>query len=492
MIALHAAPLDPAVVVDGVGAAHGMGLAMDGVLGQARAGWPYKKITGLFYPGAQFAKLGGTIRVGLSAAPAHTVDLPSGGEVSDAPPGSAPGPGFPMHVPPGGGVVIAFNGGAYSARLSGVLRAAQKDPLVPIETPAPRPSPPTPPDPFQTPAPKGPSPSTSPPEQQERRAPDSGVRAALRPVWVIPSGTPAVSRLAATGRRYRGAIEVRRSDDGTSVWAVNHVDLETYVRGIAEEKGAGWPVEGLKVLAVAARSLAAATMQWYKPNERNGFDICATEMCQVYLGLDGEEDAMGKAVAATAGQILTWQGRPILAMYHGNGGGITESYKLLYSDGRSDPFPYLASVVYPFASPSHWQRTFVASQVASALSAVGVAVPGRLEKIEVTERGLSPRVRRVRIVSARGSTETTGLVFQRALGLPSAWFDVAVGGASPASPDPIATADPSMADEVAALPLPARLPDAPQPRAVASVVAGAGLLGIQAIAWTAAMLRRRR
>src|SRR5438874_7083340 len=57
---------DDRVYIDGVGGAHGFGLAMDGVEGQARNGWGHEKILSLFYDGTQTAHFGGTIRVWLA------------------------------------------------------------------------------------------------------------------------------------------------------------------------------------------------------------------------------------------------------------------------------------------------------------------------------------------------------------------------------------------------------------------------------------------
>ncbi|MGH7859340.1 MAG: SpoIID/LytB domain-containing protein, partial [Candidatus Binatia bacterium] len=55
---------DDVVVLEGVGAAHGFGMAMDGVEGQARAGWSHTKILDLFYPGSAEGRAGGAVRVG--------------------------------------------------------------------------------------------------------------------------------------------------------------------------------------------------------------------------------------------------------------------------------------------------------------------------------------------------------------------------------------------------------------------------------------------
>lgn len=415
-----------AVVFEGAGNAHGMGLAMDGVLGQARAGWSYTKILDLFYPGTAFSQASGPIRVGLAEANEHVVELPGGGTVTTG--------ARTSRLPPGASVAVGWTGSAYTVRFPGLVGAAQEEQPVPVPTaePSARPDPgPVEPTPSPTPEPS----ATASPAIEDAST-------STEPVRIHPEGSPAVSRLAATGRRYRGGLEIKWANG--SLWAVNHVDLETYVQGIAEEKGAGWPVEGLKVLAVAARSLAIATTTWYTRRHVNGFDICATSMCQVYLGYDGEEPSMIQATQQTAGQILTYDGRAILAMYHGNGGGQTDTYRLIYGDGVTNAHPYLRSVTYPFAKPLRWNVSFTPEQVTAALRAGGVAVPGAFRTIEVLETGESPRVRSVRVVGTDGSVETTGHAFRAALDLPSIWFDLAEQEAEspppPLPPEPAVSA----------------------------------------------------
>jgi stage II sporulation protein D len=395
-----------ALIVDGRGAAHGMGLAMDGVQGQARAGWSHSRILDLFYPGTTTSRTGGTIRVGLGDGRELGFRLPGGGTVLGT------GPGLPLRIPSGGRVLVRRGPDGFLVRVGGIVRAAQVDEIlrspVPIQlAPTPRPKKATP-EPTTTPA------GTAP-------------LASSRPVRIVPLGDPALTFVEATGRRYRGTIEVKAGGRTGPLVAVNHVDLETYVAGIAEEKGQGWPAAGLETLAVAARSLAAATMSWYGKNHPYGYDICPTGDCQVYLGYDGEEPAMWAATRATSGRIRTHRGRPVLAMYHGNGGGITESYTKRAGGPPTGPFPYLRSVAYPYARPSTWRVAIPIDAARAALAANGIAVPGAIEGFTVLERGDSPRVRRLRIHGTDGDVETTGVTFQTALGLRSTWFQVHIG-----------------------------------------------------------------
>jgi SpoIID/LytB domain protein len=415
------------VVISGVGAAHGFGMAMDGVEGQARAGWSHDRILDLFYPGTTAGRAEGTIRVGLANGPTATLGLPNGGVLSDAPKTGKPtvrikvAPGTKIGLRHAGGKVVVTSGLPQTKRTpSEKANAAKKQAPPPELLPTP---PPAPPVLEPTPTPKKNEPGAP-------AGPTASIEGLLERsnVWIWGEGDPALVSVAATGRRYRGQMEVKPGPgpemDGLVV--VNHVPLDTYVAGIAEEKGQAWPPAGMRVLAIAARSLGAATMTWYHKNTANGYDICATENCQVYLGYDGEESIMSRAVAETAGQIRTYAGRPILAMYHGNGGGQTESYAKVIDNG-TDPYPYLRSVKYPFASPSRWTAEWTLPKIEASLREAGVAVPANIERIEISQRGESPRVVRLRIEGSDGTDDVSGVTFANALDLRSTWFDIGKG-----------------------------------------------------------------
>lgn len=421
------------VVIRGVGSAHGLGIAMDGALGQARAGWTYDRILSQFYPGTTTRHAGGTIRVGLAQGGTQHFSIPGGGVVTDVR-GGTPSAGFPLRVPKGARLTVTATAGKPTVRVDAAApqqSAAPQPTAAPpspklsqaqeTEPPGPLPSGPTPAPPSGAPtAPPPPllTPSPTPSSVPEPTLPPGrNAEGVTSPdhtsLWITPHGDPALVGVDATGKRYRGTMEVRAS--GGSLQVVNHVDLETYIRGIAEARGAGWPNEAMKTLAVAARSLAAATMTWFDRNRGNGYDICPSANCQVYFGYDGEAPDMARAAAETSGQIRVYNGRPILAMYHGNGGGQTEDYGRA-ARTKVNAFPYLRSVRYPYADPSHWRRETSYREIAAALGT------GPIERIEILERGESPRVIRMRIVDDRGGRELTGTAFMTALQLRSTWF----------------------------------------------------------------------
>jgi stage II sporulation protein D len=159
----------------------------------------------------------------------------------------------------------------------------------------------------------------------------------LRRIVVVPTGR---NRIAVEGKSYRGVIELRVSAFGT-VRAVNWVGLEVYLLGVvpAELGPAQWPqLEALKAQAVAARTYAWRNRGQF---EDEGFDLCHTPRCQVYAGASAEHPLSDRAVAETRGQILTWEGKPISALYTATCGGHTEDGGEIFPEEKA---PYLHGV----------------------------------------------------------------------------------------------------------------------------------------------------
>lgn len=138
----------------------------------------------------------------------------------------------------------------------------------------------------------------------------------------------------------RGTVEVRRTGGGLAV--INELAIEDYLLGLAEVPSS-WPAAALEAQAIAARTFAvrAALVPSTAAYRRAGADICATQSCQVYRGVERErQDANGAwaaAVRRTANRYLLWNGGLILAKYASSNGG------------RSDPggAPYLPAVDDP-------------------------------------------------------------------------------------------------------------------------------------------------
>lgn len=218
-----------------------------------------------------------------------------------------------------------------------------------------------------------------------------------------------------SGGRYRGALEFR-SGALSGLLAINALGLEDYVRGVvSKESPASWPIEALKAQAVAARTYAITTD---KPGD--GFQHYADVRSQVYGGVGAETTSTDQAVAQTAGQIVTYQGEPIVTYFFSTSGGRTENVENGFLGAK--PAPYLKSVKDPFdkESPKHTWGPYRYTLTAAQRKLRGL-VKGRLKRIKVVQRGVSPRIVRAQIIGTGGTTTTTGPELRRRFGLFDTW-----------------------------------------------------------------------
>jgi stage II sporulation protein D len=216
-----------------------------------------------------------------------------------------------------------------------------------------------------------------------------------------------------TNGRYRGDLELRAGSLG-GISAINAVSLEDYIRGVVPgEVPASWPDAALRAQAVAARTYAIATSK-----NGEGFDQYADTRSQMYPGISGEHPRTDAAVAATAGQVVTYDSKPIVTYYFSTSGGRTENVENSFLG--ADPQPYLQSVADPYdGGPRH--RWTLRMTVAKATSRLGSLVKGRLRQITVLQRGRSPRVMRAQVVGTGGRTSVTGPQLRAKLGLYDTW-----------------------------------------------------------------------
>jgi stage II sporulation protein D len=196
---------------------------------------------------------------------------------------------------------------------------------------------------------------------------------------------------------YRDAIVYRPGLSG-GVTAVNHVELENYIRGVVpNESPASWPIEALKAQAVAARSYALGT------NSNNPvFDHYDTVASQVYGGYSSENVRTNRAVARTRGEVLRSNGRVIVAYFHSTSGGYTENNENVWG---GSPIPYIRGVRDPWDRHSPYHRWKVRYSPRSLGSAMGV---GRLRSVQVHKRGVSGRIVRATFRGTGGRNRVSG------------------------------------------------------------------------------------
>jgi stage II sporulation protein D len=226
---------------------------------------------------------------------------------------------------------------------------------------------------------------------------------------------PGAAPLRVDGKAYRGAIVVTRSGGGLVV--VNRLPLDRYLRGVVPwEMPDDWHPEALKAQAVVARSYALATL---KPGKL--FDLYADTRSQVYGGIEAEAATTNRAIGATAGRVLLWNGRVATTFYHSTSGGRTAAVREVWP--RAASVPYLVSVADPHDSISKHHR-WGPLRLTPADVARATRIKGVLDVL--VERTASGRVAGVD-VKLRGATRRIEAQdFRRDLGLRSTWFNVRV------------------------------------------------------------------
>jgi stage II sporulation protein D len=252
---------------------------------------------------------------------------------------------------------------------------------------------------------------------------DAAVQRAVLRLDPADSNAP----LRIDGRAYRGAVEVRRGDSGIVV--INRVALEDYLVGVVgAEMGKRVPGEeaALRAQAVASRTYAVRNSG---RNAAHGFDLAASASDQVYAGMADDTPLAAAAVAATRGEILTWNGQPIDAFFFAACGGRTEDGTAAFAGADR---PYLRSVddhdghgvPWCIDAPrlrwtATWKGDALAATLRRTLAAEHLAVgQGDLRDIQILHHTATDRVAAIAVTWRSGRTVVSGQGIRRVLPAP--------------------------------------------------------------------------
>lgn len=138
-------------------------------------------------------------------------------------------------------------------------------------------------------------------------------------------------------RKFKGKVQIR-SSFGSLVF-VEELLLDDYVRGVLEaELPPGFPPEAQKAQAIAIRSYALANADRHM---REGYNFCDLTHCQVYAGRNLPYRSLDEGVEATKRMILSYEGKPIQALFHSTCGGHTSANQRVFG---GKPLAYLQGV----------------------------------------------------------------------------------------------------------------------------------------------------
>ena len=138
----------------------------------------------------------------------------------------------------------------------------------------------------------------------------------------------------------------------TSTGAVETISLDDYlVNVVSAEMPVDYEEEALKAQATVARTYTLYQIENSKKHQEA--DMCdSSSCCQAWItkekryeawkeNQDEKWEKIRKAVYSTAGDIITYQGKPIDAFFHSNSGGTTEIPVNVWGGSN---FPYLQVV----------------------------------------------------------------------------------------------------------------------------------------------------
>jgi stage II sporulation protein D len=213
-------------------------------------------------------------------------------------------------------------------------------------------------------------------------------------------------QVSGSNLHYRGEAWV---DGSGGLKVINHVELESYLQGIAEVPSS-WPLN-----AIAAQMAAARTYALYHLGG-GAYDVDDTTNSQVYGGLDRETTAQNAAVAATQLQGIFYAGHIIDAVFSSSDGGHTQS---AVDEWGGSNTPYLTGVIDNYdVSPLHTWYTppHTLGQIQAYLgSTYNAAQCGTLTAFDLSDRDPSDRLNHVRMVGSTGVCTVTPGAFIRAI-----------------------------------------------------------------------------
>jgi len=180
-------------------------------------------------------------------------------------------------------------------------------------------------------------------------------------------------RLRVNKEEYRHTVEIVRGEDGMLA-VINDLPMEEYLKGVLpSEMMAKWPLEALKAQAVAARTYAVFRIL---ENRHEFYAVGRDVSDQVFGGAGAEDPRTSKAVEATNGQILTYEGRVFPAFFHSTCGGATTRADKVWAV-RSHPVLSGGKCVFCQGTQHYrWQESFDFNDIETRLNKLGYNLNG--------------------------------------------------------------------------------------------------------------------
>ncbi len=229
------------------------------------------------------------------------------------------------------------------------------------------------------------------------------------------------------------AINVYNTNKGK----IESMNIEVYLYGVLSgEMSAKFDIEALKAQAIAARTFVMYKKENPSASGHNNAVVCTNyKHCQEYKSYEELEATNGsewmnelytkikQAVDETRGQILVYNGEPILPLYFSTSSGKTEDSEEVFST----MYPYLRSVSSPYdgESPKFTSEVVISKSdfiryIKNSYPNISINSNNLENEIKILNRSTGGAVDKIKI----GDKELTGVNIRSVFNLNSANFEI--------------------------------------------------------------------
>jgi SpoIID/LytB domain protein len=216
---------------------------------------------------------------------------------------------------------------------------------------------------------------------------------------------------------YSGVLHIHRENGKMLV--VNELPMEEYLRGVVPHEIGYLDSTGTE--AIKAQAIAARTYAYRNLKPTRLFDLHTDVKDQVYKGLTGTYPLADRAIIATKGIVLVYEGKFAETYYHSTCGGYTTAVHHVWN---KDSIAYLVSV--PDLDENHnpwcqassfttwsyeWSWNQIQQLAATSLNQASPSPPysgGTITHLSIVSRAASGRVRHLDVHYGRGASRIFG------------------------------------------------------------------------------------
>jgi stage II sporulation protein D len=150
-------------------------------------------------------------------------------------------------------------------------------------------------------------------------------------------------------RRYFGVLELKAKNG--ELFPIITMDLETAVASVVQaETTPGTPMEALKAQAVVSRSYFVSG-----GGRHTDFDFCDLTHCQFLRDPPASDSPAASAALSTLGLVLTYEEKPVAAMFTRSCGGRTRTPEEIRVSQNGYPY-FSVPCDFCYKNPHRWTR----------------------------------------------------------------------------------------------------------------------------------------